>query len=64
MNETVESEGDILFGIRRSLFGNATVALAATSQPGEWILIKAAGRYVFSTPIYLSIYLSPTGNDH
>lgn len=50
MNETVEIEGDILFGIRRSLFGNATVALATTSQPGEWI--------------YLSIYPQPTGNDH
>lgn len=35
MNETVEIEGDILFRTRRSLFGNATVALATTWQPGE-----------------------------
>lgn len=28
MDETAEIEGDILFRIRRSLFGDATVALA------------------------------------
>lgn len=35
MNETVEIEGDILFRIQRSLFGNAAVTLATTGQARE-----------------------------